>query len=89
MPYDKSKAAGDGAGWGEGGWILTEHLLGKNWEIYLVEGLVFLLHHDGGSRGTSGCIGLNNEKDFKALKDFLVKAQAQGQESVLIKVKYQ
>ena len=88
MPYDKSKAAGDGAGWGEGGWILTEHLLAKMGNLFGGR-FGFFIHHDGGSRGTSGCIGLNNEKDFKALKDFLVKAQVQGQKSVLIKVKYQ
>ncbi len=88
MPYDKSKAAGDGAGWGEGGWILTEHLIAKMGNIFGGR-FGFFLHHDGGSRGTSGCIGLNNEKDFKTLKAFLVKAQTQGQKSVLIQVKYQ
>ncbi len=88
MPYDKSKSAGDGAGWGEGGWILTEHIFAKMGNLFGGR-FGFFLHHDGGARGTSGCIGLKNGKDMIELKSILTKAQTQGQESVLIEIKYQ
>jgi len=45
MPYDKSKAAGDGAGWGEGGWILTEHVFAKMGNLFGGR-FGFFLHHD-------------------------------------------
>ncbi len=34
MPYDKSAAAGDGAGWGVGGWILTENFMAKLGNVF-------------------------------------------------------
>ena len=88
MPYDKSQSAGDGAGWGEGGWILTEHFMAKVGNLFGGR-FGFFLHHDGGNRGTSGCIGLKMAEDMKQLKNMLIKAQAQGQKSVLIEVVYQ
>lgn len=88
MPYDKSKAAGDGAGWGEGGWILTEYFIAKLGNLFGGR-FGFFLHHDGGARGTSGCIGLKSDKDMRKLRNILIKAQTQGQKSVLIEVKYQ
>jgi LysM repeat protein len=87
MPYDKSKAAGDGAGWGEGGWILTESFFGKL-DNYFGGRYGFFLHHDGGARGTSGCIGLKKAEDMKRLKILLQRAQTKGQKSVPIEVKY-
>jgi LysM repeat protein len=87
MPFDKSRAGGDPAGWGVGGWYLTEHFTAKlgNW---FGGRYGFFLHHDGGARGTSGCIGIKNGKDIKELRNLLIKAQKQGQSSVLIEVKY-
>ncbi len=87
MPYDKSKAAGDGAGWGEGGWILTESFFAKLGN-YFGGRYGFFLHHDGGSRGTSGCIGLKKAEDMKMLKNMLQRAHTKGQKSVPIEVKY-
>ncbi|SHO55570.1 LysM peptidoglycan-binding domain-containing protein [Vibrio quintilis] len=87
MPYDKSKAAGDGAGWGEGGWILTESLTGKL-DNFFGGRYGFFLHHDGGAKGTSGCIGIRKAKDMKQLKALLSRAQMKGQQIVPIEVKY-
>ncbi len=87
MPYDKSEAAGDGAGWGEGGWILTESFFGKVGN-YFGGRYGFFLHHDGGNRGTSGCIGLKKAEDMKKLKNILQRAQMKGQKSVPIEVTY-
>ncbi|MBD1558023.1 LysM peptidoglycan-binding domain-containing protein [Vibrio sp. S9_S30] len=87
MPYDKSNSAGDGAGWGEGGWILTESFIGKLGNFFGGR-FGFFLHHDGGSRGTAGCIGLKNAKDIRQLKGLLQKAQKKGQKSVPIEVDY-
>lgn len=87
MPYDKSAAAGDGAGWGVGGWILTENFMAKLGNVFGGR-FGFFLHHDGGARGTSGCIGLRSGKDMRAIKELLVRAQQQGQESDLLEVRY-
>ncbi len=87
MPYDKSNASGDGAGWGEGGWILTESFFGKIGN-YFGGRYGFFLHHDGGAKGTSGCIGLKKATDMKSLKNLLQRAQMKGQKSVPIEVKY-
>ncbi len=87
MPYDKSKAAGDGAGWGEGGWMLVEHLWAKLGNIFGGR-FGFFLHHDGGAVGTSGCIGLKQSEDIVKLKIILIKAQSKGQNIVPVKVKY-
>ncbi len=87
MPYDKSKAKGDGAGWGEGGWILTEHFWAKAGN-YFGGRFGFFIHHDGGARGTSGCIGLKYANDMKKLKAILIKAYANEQKTVLVQVRY-
>jgi len=88
MSYDKSYAAGDGLGWGEGGWILAEHFWAKVGNIFGGR-FGFFLHHDGGARGTSGCIGLKNGEDLKGIKQMLINAHLKGQKSVLVDVKYQ
>jgi hypothetical protein len=85
MPYDKTAA--DSGGWGEGGWILTEHFMAKLGNLFGGR-FGFFLHNDGGAPGTSGCIGVKSVPDMQALKRRLIAAQAGGQESVLIEVKY-
>ncbi len=99
MRYDKSHVHNDNlhvrtvrdepstAGWGEGGWLLTESLFGQL-DIYLGGRHGFFLHHDGGNRGTSGCIGLEKAGDIKNLRHRLQRAQMKGQQTVLIEVKY-
>ena len=87
MPFDKSKAAGDSPGWGVGGWILKENFFAKLGNVFGGR-FGFFLHHDGGARGTAGCIGLKYAKNMIELKQILVKAQLNGQESVRIDVKY-
>ncbi|MGD9170176.1 MAG: LysM peptidoglycan-binding domain-containing protein [Candidatus Thiodiazotropha sp.] len=87
MPFDKSSEADDPPGWGVGGWYLKENFTAKvgNW---FGGRHGFFLHHDGGSRGTSGCIGLKHGKDIKELRKYLKKAQEKGQDSVLVEVEY-
>jgi len=85
MPYDKTAA--DSPGWGEGGWFLAEDWWGKLGNVFGGRS-GFFLHHDGGSRGTSGCIGLKSGSDIKALKRLLTAAQEKGQESVPVEVRY-
>jgi len=87
MPYDKSRAQGSGDGWGEGGWRLKENFWAKV-DNYFGGRSGFFLHHDGGSRGTSGCIGLKNSGDMKKLRNIISKAQKQGQKQIPIEVKY-
>lgn len=87
MPYDKSAKQGGGPGWGEGGWILTEHFLAKVGNIFGGR-FGFFLHHDGGNKGTSRCIGISSRSDFKSLRQLLLNAQKSGQKSVLIEVAY-
>ncbi|WP_133512146.1 LysM peptidoglycan-binding domain-containing protein [Candidatus Thiosymbion oneisti] len=87
MPYDKSVAAGDLRGWGEGGWILEESFWAKLDNLWGGR-FGFFLHHDGGNPGTGGCIGLKNAKDMKKLKNMLIRAQTLGQKSVPIEVRY-
>lgn len=84
MPYDKSKAKGDGAGWGEGGWKLEE----IGFWARLTGRFGFYLHHDGGQRGTGGCIGLKNAYDVRRLKRIFSNAEKSGQRTVMVRVKY-
>lgn len=87
MPFDKSATAGDGAGWGEGGWLLTENTVAKLGNLFGGR-FGFFIHHDGGNRGTSGCIGLKYGHKIQALKILLLKAQIEGQTEVDVIVKY-
>ncbi len=78
MKFEKT-----GGGWGVGGWGLDESLInrrsGRNG---------FFIHHDGGSEGTAGCVGLVNGADVKELQKLLQAAHECGQESVTLKVDY-
>jgi LysM repeat protein len=87
MPVQKSKIAGDGDGWGLGGWILTESFWGKVGNVFGGR-FGFFLHHDGYEPGTSGCIGIREEEDFIRLRSMLVAAEIAGQKVVPIEVKY-
>lgn len=82
MAFDKTGAR-NGAGWGVGGWGMEETRLnrlgGRNG---------FFLHHDGGTPGTAGCIGLENGEDMKELQALLQHAHTSGQTSLDVKVDY-
>jgi len=87
MPFDKSASSGDGAGWGVGGWWLREGTLA--WlDNYFGGRSGFFLHHDGGSAGTSGCVGIVSGNDMKRLRQILINAQQAGQKAVKVKVTY-
>lgn len=83
MPFDKSFAEGDAAGWGEGGWLLKER-----WWNRLGGRFGFFLHHDGGSRGTAGCIGVETGAVAK-IQRLLIDAHNNGQAEVWIEVQYE
>jgi len=72
-----------GGGWGVGGWILQETFWNK---LFGRDG--FFLHHDGGTPGTAGCIGVVDPIDMKDIQRRLIRAHACGQTSVKIVVKY-
>ena len=82
MGFDRTGKA-NGAGWGEGGWGLEETYLnrlgGRNG---------FFLHHDGGTPGTAGCIGLQSAADIRELQSLLQHAHESGQSKVNIRVDY-
>lgn len=82
MSYDKTGAR-HGRGWGVGAWLLKE-----TWYNRLGGRDGFFLHHDGGSPGTSGCIGLLQGGDLRAVRERLRLAFARGQREVAIHVAY-
>jgi peptidoglycan hydrolase-like protein with peptidoglycan-binding domain len=87
MPYDKSAASTGNAGWGEGGWLLSEGFWDKMGNFFGGRS-GFFLHHDGGNPGTSGCVGIKTAADFLEVKRLLVDAQTRGQTKLKIKVDY-
>lgn len=85
MSYQKTSA--DGAGWGFGGWRLNEDWSGRLDNLWGGRS-GFFLHHDGGQRGTSGCIGVQSGPDLEKIKKLLIAAHKNGQTSVNVKVDY-
>ncbi|WP_257450546.1 LysM peptidoglycan-binding domain-containing protein [Archangium lipolyticum] len=85
MSFQKTSA--DGQGWGVGGWRLNEDLSGR-WDNLFGGRSGFFLHHDGGQRGTSGCIGVKSGTDIERIKKLLIEAHKNGQESVNVEVDY-
>jgi len=63
-----------GGGWGVGGWILQETFFNK---FFGRDG--FFLHHDGGTPGTAGCIGVVDPIDMKDIQRRLIRAYICGQ----------
>jgi hypothetical protein len=61
MAYDRTSA--NGAGWGVGGWLLTEHFMAKLGNVFGGR-FGFYLHNDGDPPGTSGCIGVKSALDM-------------------------
>jgi hypothetical protein len=86
MPFDKTSR--DGAGWGLGGWKLGTSIL-QDLSIYFGGRGGFFLHHDGGSPGTAGCIGIIKPGDFKKLRQLLIEAGQAGQDKVDVHVIYE
>ena len=98
MKYEKTRA--DGEGWGVGGWRLRNATtLGRalsGLDAKLKKRGIdmpgarsgFFLHHDGGTKGTSGCIGLSKELDMKSLRAEFQKLYKQGHRRVDILVRY-
>jgi LysM repeat protein len=85
MSFQKTPA--DGAGWGVGGWRLNEDFSGR-WDNLFGGRSGFFLHHDGGQRGTSGCIGVQSGTHLEKIKKILIEAHKNGQESVNVEVDY-
>jgi LysM repeat protein len=85
MSFDKTPS--DGAGWGVGGWRLNEGLLGRFDDIFGGRS-GFFLHHDGGQRGTGGCIGVQSGANMEKIKKLLIEAHRNGQRSVDVEVDY-
>lgn len=86
MPFDRVGTE-DGRGWGDGGWRLQESILGRL-DNYFGGRRGFFLHHDGGSAGTAGCIGIKKGRDLRSLQGLLIKAHSVGQSDVEIMVEY-
>jgi hypothetical protein len=92
MPFQKF-----GGGWGIGGWsIYPDNFIRRNLGFLEVKYDTdiptirsgFFLHHDGGTDGTAGCIGLGGGKDMQNLKARLSAYQKNGFETIEIEVKY-
>lgn len=85
MSYQKTSA--DSPGWGIGGWRLNEDLSGR-WDNLFGGRSGFFLHHDGGQRGTSGCIGVVSGSNVEKIRALLIGAHKNGQTSVNVEVDY-
>jgi len=88
MKYEKSEALGDGRGWGEGGWWLDEGTFDRHLNPFSSDRSEFFLHHDGGSEGTSGCVGVKHSSDIRQIKAMLISAYRNGQRTVKVTIDY-
>lgn len=77
-----------GGGWGWGGWFLKpssiKYALSK---LGLSRG-GFFLHQDEGNDGTSGCIGVSNQKDIIKIWQMLKEYQQKGKTTIDVIVNY-
>jgi len=76
-----------GGGWGVGGWLLKESFFGRVNDFFGGRS-GFFLHHDGGSPGTAGCIGVKRGSDITQIRGLLQDAYANGQRKVDVVVDY-
>jgi len=96
MPYEKQ-----GGGWGTGGWSL-QSTSGIMRNLSILDAWLkqqrdidlpgvrsgFFLHHDGGSDGTAGCIGITRSSDVTKLRKQLSSYYGDGHRRITVKVDY-